>query len=99
MKIKYLKIILPFIYPVNLILPAVVFWEIREERNIALWAFFAGIISDLFAGRALGVSSLFYLGIIAGINVVRVRQRLNLISAVIIILLADFAYGWFQRFF
>lgn len=98
MKIKCLKIILPFIYQLNFVLPAVVYWEIREDKNVAVWAFFAGIISDLFAGRILGVSSLFYLGIIAVINVIRLRQKLNFIAAVIIILLADFIYGWFLRF-
>ncbi|MEK7127462.1 MAG: rod shape-determining protein MreD [Patescibacteria group bacterium] len=99
MKIKILKVVIPFFYPINLILPAVVYWEIREEKNVALWAFFAGIITDLFAGRILGASSLFYLGIIALINVIKIRQKLNFVSAVIIILSADFLYEWFLRLF
>ena len=99
MKIKFLKIVLPFIYQLNFVLPAVVYWEIREDKNVAVWAFFAGIISDLFAGRILGVSSLFYLGIIMTLNIIRLRQKLNFLSAVIIILLSDYIYGWFLRLF
>lgn len=99
MKIKLLKIILPFIYQLNFILPAVVYWEIREEKGVAVWAFFAGIVADLFAGRVLGVSSLVYLAVLTVINLIRTRQKLNFISAVIIILVADFIYGWLLRFF
>ncbi|MDO8515483.1 MAG: rod shape-determining protein MreD [bacterium] len=99
MKIKILKIILPLVYPLNLVLPAVVYWEIREEKNVAVWAFFAGLVSDLFSGRYLGVSSLFYLGIIAFINIVRLRQKLNIVMAVIMVLVFDFIYGWFLRLF
>jgi cell shape-determining protein MreD len=92
MKTRILKTVLPVI-PYNLLLPAVVLWELRGEKNIHIWAFFAGLVSDLIIGRTLGFSSLFYLLVLIAINFVRSKQKFNIWHALFIILVSDFIYG------
>lgn len=92
MKARILKIILP-VLPVNLLLPALVIWELRGEKDIYLWAFFAGLVSDLITGRILGTSSLFLLLVLVFVNFIRLKQKFNLWHALLIIFIFDFIYG------
>ena len=94
MKDKFIKILLPFV-PGNFILPAVVIWCLREDKNVLVWAFFAGLIADLMAGRTLGFSSLFYMIVVLVINFIKSWQKFNIVLAIVTILFFDFLYARF----
>ncbi len=94
MKEKILKIVIPFI-PGNFILPVVVIWSLREDKNVLIWAFFAGIVTDLISGRTLGFSSLFYMLVMVVINLIKSWQKFNIVLAILTILVFDFIYARF----
>jgi cell shape-determining protein MreD len=92
MKTRLLKIILP-VLPYNLLLPAVVLFDLRGEKNVYWWAFWAGLVSDLIIGRTLGFSSLFYLLVLTVNRLVRTRQPFRFWHAIFMILLFDGIYA------